>query len=272
MTGNKRRIVLALAVSLCCAQAGFCAVQTPSLKQKSSAKTDETNDGASKAPTDDRLNALLRDWDRVRLGPRESHQKFTWTRTSPDAFAPDGFNKVVSHAEMWIKRPDRLRIEARDQKGDLCLTLLCVGERVRIYFFNEKKELSFSLPDGFRLPENVGPRAPINLDFLQTVNAIFIWSVLGPPLSALNGRFDVHLEKEDDYWSYIRFDPIRNQAWPPNLEGQVVLDKRNHWLRRVWLHNDPGFFNLNIFTDFKVNISTDFEEPIDLRETKVRVM
>jgi hypothetical protein len=247
MTRNKGMIVLALAVSLLCVQAGFCADQP---KRETPAKPGEKPNTASKASTDERLNALLRDWDRVRLGPHEWHQKFTWTRTSPDPFSQEGFNKLVDHAEMWIKRPDHLRIEARDQKGDPHMTVLCVGEKARIYFFSQKEEHSFSLPAGFRVPENVGQRVNPNL---QTINEIFVWPVLGPPLSAPNGRFAVRLEKEDDYWTYIRLDPIGTHWWLADLEGQVVLDKKNRWLRRVWLRTS-GFL-------ISGEITTDFEEP-----------
>src|ERR1700676_2455985 len=60
MTANERMIVLASAVSLFYVQAGFCADQPPSPKQKTPAKTGEKPDTTSKASTDDRLNALLR--------------------------------------------------------------------------------------------------------------------------------------------------------------------------------------------------------------------
>ena len=159
MTG-KGMIVLTSAVSLFCIQAGFCADQPPSPKQKTPAKASEKTDTASKASADERLNALLRDWDRVRLGPREWHQKFTRTTGSdPDPFLD---NKQIDRAEMWIKRPDHLRIETRDQKGDPHFTVLCVGEKVRVYDFTVKQELSFSLPAGLRVPETVGQRAANN--------------------------------------------------------------------------------------------------------------
>ena len=56
-----------------------------------------------------------------------------------------------------------------------------------------------------------------------------VWSILGPRVPVINGSFTARLEKEDDYWSYIRLDPIRTQGWLPDLEGQVVLHKKNHW-------------------------------------------
>jgi hypothetical protein len=248
MTRNKGMMVFAVAVSLFCVQAGFCADQP---KRETRAKPGEKPNTASKASSDERLHALLRDWDRVRLGPREWHQKFTRTRGSdPDPFFD---TKQIDRAEMWIKRPDHLRIETRDQKGDPHFTVLCVGERVRVYDFTVKQELSFSLPAGIRVPETVGQRAANNPGFLERINEIMVWSILGPPVPVINRCFTARLEKEDDYWSYIRLDPIQTQGWLPDLEGQVVLHKKNHWLRRVCLYNDRGLL--------KVNIETNFEEP-----------
>jgi hypothetical protein len=103
------------------------------------------------------------------------------------------------------------------------------------------------------VPETVGQRAASNPGFLERINEIMVWSILGPPVPVINGRFTVRLEKEDDYWTYIRLDPIGTQGWLADLEGQVVLDKKNRWLRRVWLRTNRFLFS--------GEITTDFEEP-----------
>jgi len=64
--------------------------------------------------------------------------------------------------------------------------------------------------------------------------------VPGPPSGGLEGRFTPRLEKEDGYWSYLRLDPKRPWAWLPNQGWQVVLDKWDGWLRRMWCRDDLG--------------------------------
>jgi hypothetical protein len=247
MIAVNKAILFGLAISLIGARAGFCADQSAT-RQVKLPEAGERSDTPAKARSDEGLNAVLREWARARQNPDEWHQNFTWTVRDP-LCNQEKLDKVIDHGEIWIRRPDHLRVEARDSKGNPLLTVLCVGENAQIYFFLERTAFIFSLPAGCRLPASAEQRAARDPGFFDAIGETLAWSVFGPPVSALNGRFVIRLEKEDDFWSYIRLDPIRTHWWMPYSEWQVVLDRKDRWIRRVWQHNVGG--DCEITVEFK---------------------
>jgi hypothetical protein len=192
------------------------------------------------APPADRLDAVLKRWDAARRGARQSHYKFTRTATYDDAFKGKR-TKTVWQGDVFIQRPDRLRVEARDEKGDPAVVALFVGGKGRTFLFDARQEVVLSLPEKVRFPAaaerciDVGDRG-FMVAFLESQ----LWAVLGPPSGGLEGRFTPRLEKEDGHWSYLRLEPKRRWGWLPDQGWLVALDKRDGWLRRVWCGDDLG--------------------------------
>jgi hypothetical protein len=199
--------------------------------------------GETRAPA--RLDAVLRGWARVAV--RDAHDKFTMAPLG-DSFSGSE-KQAVYHGEVFLRRPDRLRVEMKDAKGHRTFLAVFAGAEGRVYDFVKKAELRVELLEGLRLPgpadRSVGMQGGIIGAFVEHG----LWFFVGPPAQGLEGRFVPRLEHEDDDWSYIRLDPKRRQGWLPDSEWQVVLDKKDFSLRRVWNRN--GLDGEGVMVDFE---------------------
>jgi hypothetical protein len=209
------------------------------------------------APPADRLNAVLKRWDAARRSARQSHYKFTlWTTTEPVTH-----KKTAWHGEVSVQRPDRVRIDVKDEKGGPMLLALFTGGQARAYFLTSRKVLLLSFPGHVRIPAAVErcvgdcrERCIGTGGLLPGVGSIcdgppdswvegYLFLVLGPPSRGLAGRFVPRLEKEDGRWSYVRLKPRWREA---DVPWRLVLHKEAGWLRRV---SRPG------------GLAVEFEEP-----------
>jgi hypothetical protein len=205
--------------------------------------------GGSKEEAPARLDAVLRDWARARKAHRESHYQFTWTETTSDLFTGTE-KKRIYHGEVFLRRPDRLRVVARDAGGELALVAVFVGGTARVYDYRSRRALDLTLPSGRRFPrsaERCAADSPQGLfeGFLEAA----LWPVLGPPAEEVQRRFTPFLESEDQHWSYIRLRPRKTQGWLPDGEWQVVLHRKEGWLRRVW--QGDSTFGRQVTVDFQ---------------------
>jgi hypothetical protein len=194
---------------------------------------------------DPQVARVLEEWRKARQATRATHQRFQRT------FRDLTFNKVeVVHGDLYAQRPDRLRIEISTAGGDPDMTFLFVGEKAEMYEFTSKRVYSRVLRRGVRIPETVDqhlemtPPQPALRELLcppifwpdQVVFETVLWPYLGPPpVSTLARRFDVRLEKEDDWWTYIRLKGQRE--W---LDWQIVLERKQRWIRRIYQVQPDG--------------------------------
>jgi hypothetical protein len=202
--------------------------------------------GPPKGPPPSRLEAVLKNWDSARQVARPSHYTFTWTVTADDPFE-DKKTKEVWHGEVFLQRPDRLRVEVKDEQGQPALVVLLTGRQARLYRFGRKQELMVSLPDGFRILD-VTERCIVREErrLGRAVLENLLWPVLGPPSQGLHARFVPRLEKEDAHWSCIRLQPKTRSFSLPDQEWQVVLHKRDGWVRQVWCSQPSGCLTVEL--------------------------
>src|SRR5947209_6551109 len=99
-----------------------------------------------------RLEAVLKGWDSARQAARQSHYKFTHTVTRYEPIE-DKRTKEVWNGEVFLQRPDRLRVETKNEKGRPELVAVLTGGRARVYLFDRKQEQVLSLPDHYRFPD-----------------------------------------------------------------------------------------------------------------------
>jgi hypothetical protein len=213
-------------------------------------QTRGTNGQERKRPPDPRLAAVLREWKVEQRTSVEWHRKFTWTDRRRDPLEGKRVNKVYQ-GELFVKAPDHLRVDLRDPQGRAFLTMLCVGDEARFYQFGEKREVIVALTSDFRMPERVFGAVEKKRTWVGSMLEALTWPVFGPPLTRLEGRFVLRVEKEDDDWTYIRLEPVHQSWWLPDDEWQVVLSRKKRWLRRVWSRGGfPG-----------EGLTVEFDEP-----------
>jgi len=74
-------------------------------------------------PKDDaRLDAVLQDWERATTHLRDMHCQFVMT-TEDRTFG----DKTTAHGELFFKNPDLLRVDVKNDKGEL--QQICCGPR-----------------------------------------------------------------------------------------------------------------------------------------------
>jgi RNA polymerase sigma factor (sigma-70 family) len=212
--------------------------------------------GKTAAIAEDRLAEVLRQWEEATPPARECRYSFTWT-VYDTTFNPP---PQVYRGEVFISRPDRLRVEARDTDGKRTVIAVCAEGHARVYLFGDKKIFTFPFdPDtgSVSLPEKEKPDGPY-VATPQWLESLVdrtceeaAWTFLGFPVRGLQKRFAIRLEKEDDHWTYLRLKEKRRKGRPrPEGDWQVVLAKKGHWVRRIVRSHDSGGV-----------VAVDFTEP-----------
>ena len=119
---------------------------------------------APPAPRQGRVDAVLQRWDAARRAHRQSHYKVTVTEKI------EGSQKqTVSHGEVFVQRPDRVRVVLKDEKGGLETVILVIGAEARLYLFLLKEESVVPLGGKTRFPGaaercvEAAPRWPLEL-------------------------------------------------------------------------------------------------------------
>jgi hypothetical protein len=180
-----------------------------------------------------RVVAALHDWGEARRAARHCRYQFTRTGSEYDVFK-GGQTKTVWTGEVLIRRPDRLRVDIKDEKGGRLFTALATGPRAELYDYANKRRLVAELPAGLRLPEAAGRCASgSEVGLLRAVLEGMAWPVLGPPSSGFQGRFTAVLDKGDEHYWHVRLEPAKRWGWLPDSEWHVVLARRGGWLRRL---------------------------------------
>jgi hypothetical protein len=182
-----------------------------------------------------RAYVVLERWEKARRVAPQMHYTFTSTTIEEVAFWSKDTKEVpVSKGEVFVQWPDRLRIEIKDMSGALTLALVVNGRDARGYDFGKKVECVSLLRPNYRLPEATELCVDRSrLGFLSAIFEQMLWQTLGPPPQGLGRRFTSRMTKVDDHWSYIGLEPITRWGWFPDQDWQVVLHKKEHWLRRL---------------------------------------
>lgn len=187
------------------------------------------------SPPQTRLEEVLDAWDKARRASKEFQEEFT--STSTDSFQ-DPPTRVVVHGKMFIQKPNRVRVEMKDSKGNPSLIAVCIEDKCQIYLFDQKTELAFTFPSGFRLPESAETWVSRKGGFVESMKETILWTLFGPPIRNLGERYKVHLDKEDENWVYIRLEPkkwsflIFESSKPT---WKVIFNKKEGWLRRLYV-------------------------------------
>jgi TIGR03009 family protein len=196
----------------------------PELAAQDEIKTKPKKDGENDA----RLDMVLRDWERASNAVRQ--MRYTVQRTEADFVHG---TKTVSLGEVFIKKPSLLRVDQKDEKGEVTEVILCKGKELHIYDFTRKFEHVFEIPPKPGVSEKGG-------DFLGIgawIHEWVWWIHVGLPLRDLKSRFSMRVDREDDSWSCLEIRP-RSRADQGNfLLMQVLLDKKTRWVRRIWIES-----------------------------------
>jgi hypothetical protein len=191
------------------------------------------------APPVSRAEEIMREWERSYAERREYSGRFTQTRTDWVT------EETQTHqGQVWVQRPDRIRIELRDGGQQPSTVLLVDGTTARWYEDRSKRETVISRAEARRALVWARPAAekagfvwglPIGLGVLlpaamaEEAPAQFA----GRPPLEWKKRFRVRVEKEDAHWIYVSLERQRNS--PPGFNSadrQVVLARDGYWLRR----------------------------------------
>ena len=182
-----------------------------------------------------RTYVVFERWARARRAAPQMHYTLTWTALDNSPFATEGAKiGPIFKGEVFLQWPDRLRVEFRNEAGVLSSSWVVKGRDARTYDFGRKVETNHLLPRNYRLLDAAEVcLARSRLDLRIAFYEASLWSTLGPPHRKLVRRFESRMTKIDAHWHYINLEPIRRWNWGDNEEWQVVLHKKEHWLRRV---------------------------------------
>lgn len=207
--------------------AGAVAIAGSGLTHPASAAEPKAEKAAPE--TDARLQAVLRDWDKANNAIRDAHYQFRWTSNDPT------FQETTTfQGEAFVKKPDLLRLNWKDDKGRFSFILYYTGKTARLFDFAKQTEAVYPIPAGYpdsevKLGGFIGAMAEIVQERVQ-------WMYGGFPVEQLQKRYRLRVAREDDYYVYVRGESPPQRGWFSNARGrfEVVLDRETHRVRRVW--------------------------------------
>jgi outer membrane lipoprotein-sorting protein len=210
-----------------------------------SSRLDAGDDGKSRAS--DRLDALLKAWDRANQNARALH--YTMDSTTEDVVLK---NKEVCRLEGFINKPRLERVDIRDEKGKLTHILLLLNDKTLEWYDmqNEQKRVSEISP-GF-------PEKYFDQGWLMGLLArSFQWNrqllCFEYAVGEIRERFDVRLNKEDKYWAYIQLEPKAKEIRAELRDMEVVLDQKTHFVRQYRLVYTNGNRTIMDFQKIEIN-------------------
>jgi hypothetical protein len=183
-----------------------------------------------------RLDVVLREWQKAERATRDRHYAFTCT-TDRATFG----EKVSARGEVFLHKPNLLRMDAMDANGKLSDVFLCNAKSIRMYRYVEKSVLCGELPETFGFPEKPEkyPDGFFNEmigGFLQQV----AWTFLGTMPSETTERLRFELQKEDKNWIYIGVEP-RGRSKRFGFDAiRVALDAFSYRVRQIWIRQGNG--------------------------------
>ena len=188
-----------------------------------------------KAEADAHLDAVLREWAKASDAVREAHFTIGVTETDPvlDTTTSSG-------VEVFVRKPDLMRVDFKDAKGDFQRSFVCRGRTIHEWDAPRKEERIYSLSPEFGFPEKP-ERYPD--DFLNSIRGKVLeclsWLAVGPPVRDLKLRFDLRLTKENNNWTYLEIKP-RKQDRREFRRIQVVLESKTFRIHRLWIEQPNG--------------------------------
>lgn len=184
-----------------------------------------------KAEAEARLNAVLEQWAKASDAVVESHFKIRMT--SLDRITEESQSTSM---EVFVKKPDLMRIDRTDGKGVLTSATVYKDHKVHWFECAQRTHTFYTLPEGFGFPEHPD-RYPDG--FFSWFQGMLLeqscWLAFGPPVRDLKACFDLHLAKEDEFWLYLEIKPRKERDRCKFKRIQVVLERKTSWVRRIWL-------------------------------------
>ena len=188
------------------------------------------------AQAESRLDVVLREWAKASEAVQESH--FTVQVTDYDSTVGEARH---SRLEVFVKKPDLIRIDARKEDGSLDSSFVYKKGVIHDFRPSDREEIMYSLPSDFGFPAQP-ERYPE--DWMSRLKGggleHYSWIAVGPPVWNLKERFNVRLTKEDDYWVCLELKPRQQQDHDSIKHMQVVLEKKTFRVRRLWIES-PNF-------------------------------
>jgi TIGR03009 family protein len=195
---------------------------------------------------DAKLDKVLREWARAADSVKQMH--YCFRRTEADRATND---KTILTGEAFVRKPDLLRIETRDDTGELWDLLVCKGKEIHQFSPISHTQNVFMVPESLGFPEKperyggnwVERGAGRMLELLS-------WEYRGYPVRDLKARFEMRLTKEDEYYTYLEFTPRSKSDRDEFRRMRVVLMRERRWVRQFWMEAGNGR-----------TVTLDYEEP-----------
>ncbi len=178
-----------------------------------------------KSEGDARLATLLREWEKADHEVRELNYSFQ--STMEDRILRD---KQISRGEAFVKKPNLLRIDWKDEKGKFWKTWIWSNGFLREYD-SEKKEI-WILRISSDLSKESLDRGWLLNGICRQMHQGLKWFYIGFPVNEMRRDYLFRLNKEDKYWAYIKIDP-RTEREGDFKDLEVVLNQKTHLVRQI---------------------------------------
>ena len=168
-------------------------------------------------------------------GPRratwfgESHFKIRVTAADPvlDTTTDSG-------VEVFVRKPDLMRVDFKDAKGNFQHSFVCRGRTIHQWDASKKEDVLIPLPPEFGFPEKPERYPDGFLNSLLGKGLEWLsWLSFGPPVRDLKGPSHLRLSKEDD-----KLDLSGDQA--PEAEGIGEISAGYKWSWRARRSESAG--------------------------------
>ncbi len=185
---------------------------------------------------DRRLVEVRLAWGRETNSVKAAHVRFTMTQLDRITRT-----EAVTRGEAWMRKPGLLRVDLkRDDERVPGQFVVCKGNEVR--YFANGEELVLPLRQAFDFTDLGVPKAREKEPWFfgstfGEFKAYFqrrTWPLVGFPVKQLPNRFELRLAKEDEHWIYLELKPRRAAEWKDVRLIQVVLHRKEGWVRRVY--------------------------------------
>jgi hypothetical protein len=196
---------------------------------------------------DRRLVEVRLAWVRATNAVKQAHVRFTMTQL-------DGITRAetVTRGEAWWRKPDLLRVDLkRDDEQGPGQFFVCKGNEFHLFAHGE--ELVFPLRQPFDLTDLGIPKARERDPwFFGSTFGEFkaylqrrTWPLVGFPVKQLPNRFELRLAKEDEHWICLELKPRRAVERKDVRLIQVVLHRKEGWVRRVYERQPDNEFTID---------------------------
>ncbi len=189
-------------------------------------RADQNSETSEEKPDpSNRLETLLKAWDKANQNVREIHYVMEWTMEDKVLKG-----KEVRRLEGFVKKHNLARVDLNDDTGKPMQIILLNDRTLEMYNIQNKEKLSWEIPISSPGDDpDKGWFEGILARIFQEFRELFCFDI---PLSEVHRRFDARLRKEDQYWAYIQLIPKTKEERKYLREVEVVLDQKTHFIRQ----------------------------------------